>query len=698
MWDDIKPNFSDNFLVLGSNLSVRQISDSIDALKPHYLVLYRHDDPSLKYVFLTDAIVEAIKKLHPNMDETIKEFLRLRESHSSLVLESYNQTKYILDKIDEPILVLKEGNIHGIFDDLTKKTYVLKGLDRSFTLPTNHPLFDNVSKPNLAGNSSTTEFVSKGMARVTRGLKRVTRGNSGSPPPDDFSIKTSIDDDDEKFVRYPYGKFPKNIEKGKITQLEIRVSETPRSGSPDEQSTKVDLTKKPGEDVALLAIVDYYPSGAFELGERTKEIKIPNNGEPTPIYFDLKAVSIGDAHIYVNFLHYGSIVGRLDFDCTVSTTLTQASIISTESSKFKVSKNPPETDLTLYIYDKSEELLEYRIAFMSNKIGLPIYEYDLKFKSNPEQKFQTTFERLEQILNDRNANSDILERNIEEIGMSLYDEIFHDERARNAFWDNREKITSIRVFSKEPWIPWELIKPHGDVDGKPEEDVFFCERIFSRWMTQTPPNPKQELRTITLVVPSNTGLSGAQNERLFIEEFARDNGLPQPKNVSKFSDVLTSLQAGGFDILHFCTHGRYKKENSQFSELDITDTSLTPVTITGRAKTFGVSHPLVILNACQLGQQGFSLTGIGGWAKAVLGAGASAFIGAMWEVADDTAFKFTQYLYTKLAEGTSLDEAVRFARINSRTKGDPTWLAYTLYSASSETVKFNGQTPQAAAN
>ena len=45
-----------------------------------------------------------------------------------------------------------------------------------------------------------------------------------------------------------------------------------------------------------------------------------------------------------------------------------------------------------------------------------------------------------------------------------------------------------------------------------------------------------------------------------------------------------------------------------------------------------------------------ALTGIGGWARRFLSAGASAFVGAYWSVYDEPAFGFAKELYMSAAQ------------------------------------------------
>jgi len=106
---------------------------------------------------------------------------------------------------------------------------------------------------------------------------------------------------------------------------------------------------------------------------------------------------------------------------------------------------------------------------------------------------------------------------------------------------------------------------------------------------------------------------------------------------------------------------------------------LTPQDLSGVVKNLGKTHPLVFLNACQIGRTAMSLTDIGGWAAQFLRAGAAAFIGAYWSIFDKAAHDFALAFYGRLLTGMTVGKAVQEARRAIRPLGDPTWLAYTVY-------------------
>ena len=89
--------------------------------------------------------------------------------------------------------------------------------------------------------------------------------------------------------------------------------------------------------------------------------------------------------------------------------------------------------------------------------------------------------------------------------------------------------------------------------------------------------------------------------------------------------------------------------------------------------------PVIVLNACQVGRQGYQLTGNGGFAQAFLKAGAGAFVGTLWSVGDQPARNFTETFYDSLRNQKTVGEAAIDARAAAETAQDSTWLAYVVY-------------------
>ena len=183
-------------------------------------------------------------------------------------------------------------------------------------------------------------------------------------------------------------------------------------------------------------------------------------------------------------------------------------------------------------------------------------------------------------------------------------------------------------------------------------------------------------------------LDNVNTEKKIIEDFGKKYGFKVDYAVG-YKGLRDALKTGGFDVLHFCGHASYNENEPGMSQIEIEEgLPFKPENLAGlKDGPFGDSNPIVILNACQTGMQGFSFTGIGGWSKAFLSAKASAFIGTLWSVSDEIAATFTKNLYENLAKNMSLDQAVKETRKSIIDHGDPTNLAYTLYAQPNANTK-----------
>ena len=150
------------------------------------------------------------------------------------------------------------------------------------------------------------------------------------------------------------------------------------------------------------------------------------------------------------------------------------------------------------------------------------------------------------------------------------------------------------------------------------------------------------------------------------------------------------LRSGGFDLLHFAGHGAADAATIEDARILLAANrrdgqdmqeflSATNVSANASWTRTGEVGPVVVLNACEVGQSGTQLSTVGGFAKAFLDAGASAFVSCLWSVRDEPSRVFVEALYDELLKGATVARASARARAVARAAGDETWLAYVVY-------------------
>ena len=246
---------------------------------------------------------------------------------------------------------------------------------------------------------------------------------------------------------------------------------------------------------------------------------------------------------------------------------------------------------------------------------------------------------------------------------------------------------SVLVSSDEPSMPWELIRPRPGPNG---ETTLMFGRAFSmtRWNRKRDlPNPLAATG-FAAVAPAYNGrrLPGASAE---IGTLASRYGA---RDIGDTFDVLgAELRSPALHALHFSGHGTFDPNRPEEGQLVLRDRPLRLEDVRDVDFRRGERPPLVFLNACQVGGQGWSSAGVGGWAAMFGDAGASVFVGPYWsvnsQIASLAALQFYEALETK-----TLGEAMRAVRerfaTDARARFHPTWLAYTVHGHPNATVRF----------
>jgi CHAT domain-containing protein len=274
-------------------------------------------------------------------------------------------------------------------------------------------------------------------------------------------------------------------------------------------------------------------------------------------------------------------------------------------------------------------------------------------------------------------------------GSNLYDELFPPEFKRE-YPALREKHLggNLLITSNEPWIPWEIVRPleHDRRGQALYEDPPLCESYqLARWVAGAAAPAQLALNRAAVIQPE-ANLLAARRERDYFAALS-GAGIAVAAPLQTVAETLASFSAGQTQLYHFACHGNFDLTDPNDSKLKLADGFLTPGQITGDRKSGLLrSRPLVFVNACHAGERGFGLTRLGGWAERFVGAGASAFIGSLWEINDALAARFAAEFYDRFFglaghARQPLAAAFRAARLvlKELDPANPTWLAYVLY-------------------
>jgi len=483
---------------------------------------------------------------------------------------------------------------------------------------------------------------------------------------------------DRTDVHYSDVSFPGQTVVGQMEAL--RVAITRRAMNTRAAPLPLERSSDDTQPMKVDAYVVVSPLDFDLESSNVQTITVFPNTDSAPVLFKLLAKSEGRKTIAVEFFQNARYLGRAELETAVSQQVQYPHPVSAQATlEMSATQLPP--DLTI-LFDRvpvGNDRHYYRYRLLS-----PIRELNLwfdEFRSpetnvTPQGFLEETFTQLNRMLSSDTPGEFFFGR-LNSIGMSLYRRLFSDD-FKHLYWNSlRNKVQNIVIISFEPWIPWELVRPFNHETNE-ADDGFLCEKFnLTRWLAGAGFPDTISLEQLGLIVST----SSLDSAKLEAEEIKKLLGSKARDILSSSPSVYRLLRTNDLYGLHFACHGSFNKDNPDMSTLSLEDgTWLSPIDIDGDGLTFGKNRPLVFLNACETGQGGYALTGMGGWAEAFVGrARCSGLIGSIWKAKDESACKFAVAFYRNLLDGKTIAEAARLARLSIKQTGDPTWLSYTVY-------------------
>lgn len=379
--------------------------------------------------------------------------------------------------------------------------------------------------------------------------------------------------------------------------------------------------------------------------------------------------------------------------------------VNPAAEKFGVIESPRQSsflsapDLILQVQvtqDRGKAALTYSLYDVTGNAGFhfqtirgPVLE------GSPDAFAASLFEKIEKLHEGNDVDGGRLlleeaEKELADLGQWLYRTLFPPEM-RAAYRRFRGVVRTLQITSDEPWIPWEMIKPFDNEAMPSFEDDFLCARFqLTRWLAgEQSPAPAFQVNRLAVVgaekARNGKPLPNAMKEREVLTSLAgRHSGvdlasLPD----ATFDELKELLRKDGPGLLHFVGHGDVAAERSNEAKILLKDRPFRAYNLSAELQAaIRKVRPLVFFNACRVARQGWSLSGLGGWAEAwVRTCGCGAFLGPQWVVKDSLALEFARVFYESLEADKTFGEAVTAARMAVREKdpGRPTWLAYATY-------------------
>lgn len=296
----------------------------------------------------------------------------------------------------------------------------------------------------------------------------------------------------------------------------------------------------------------------------------------------------------------------------------------------------------------------------------------------PQTRFRNIIEVHEQIKQYTNRASGSLPDDdaMLAFGTDLFETLFQGD-VRRLYDEARSRQhgrkLDVVLTSMVPWIaekPWEFAFDSGRRSFLATEDIHFVRNVLTAIPADVIPPRRGPLRILVASAqPAGFGRLSVEQEVEVIRrgfEPLIEAGLAQVEVLARAtpSSIHERLSTGEFCVVHFVGHGIFDEatqegalvfENGRGGEFRLGERSVREI-FCQRGVT------LVFLNACQTGSGGRADFNKG-VAQSLVAHGLPALVANQYSVLDSSATHFAQHFYWSLAQGMSLGQAAREARI-----------------------------------
>jgi hypothetical protein len=279
-------------------------------------------------------------------------------------------------------------------------------------------------------------------------------------------------------------------------------------------------------------------------------------------------------------------------------------------------------------------------------------------------------------------------------GGQLFDTLFQGDvrRLYDEARTRQKNRLDLVLTSMIPWIaekPWEFAYDYGRQSFLATEEIHFVRNVLTNVPADQIVHGDGPLRILLVSAqPVGFGRLSIDQEITVIQRGFQplvEAGLVQLDTLARATPSMIHghLSTGNYQVVHFIGHGIYDEESGEGRLMFVNETggeyALGERSVREIFRGRGLS--LVFLNSCESGRGGRADFNKG-VAQSLVAHGLPALVANQYSVLDSSATSFAQHFYWSLAQGMSLGQAAREARIavNYLLHGEPIdWAVPVLY-------------------
>ncbi|MEP6780528.1 MAG: CHAT domain-containing protein [Gemmatimonadaceae bacterium] len=247
-------------------------------------------------------------------------------------------------------------------------------------------------------------------------------------------------------------------------------------------------------------------------------------------------------------------------------------------------------------------------------------------------------------------------------------------------------IPTVLLLTQETRVPWELALMPDDQLRNPDAPFLNTHFIVTRWLLDdyVRPLPQYEAtaKDLAAIIGDYSKTNSVANlpfAKKEAESLEKHHATSFPATREEITEILMgqAKNSAGNDlapgVIHFSGHGEANRSDTVASFLVLNDGTNMSMATFLNAFALKKYHPMIFLNACQLGAATTMLGQSGGFAAFCVRGQCSAVIAPLWSVNDQVAYDISTKFYDDVlgdanTQGIPVAEAMFNARQTPYTK------------------------------
>jgi hypothetical protein len=220
------------------------------------------------------------------------------------------------------------------------------------------------------------------------------------------------------------------------------------------------------------------------IGQARADVSAPLPGEPScTLFFEVQSGSPGACELWVAFCRgpLSLVTLKLKPQAAIGKPQEEGARLKAASEATPPSGPPARINIMRVYLGENGGKIRYRYTLWLDALGVDQEYESPEFAGDIETILQPYMNLFDQVETADKTDFEQLQIELRSIGARLFQTLFPSD-LQSVFWENRDRITHLKLYCEEPYIPWEILHVCEPGKSLPSETRFLGQMGLVRWL------------------------------------------------------------------------------------------------------------------------------------------------------------------------------------------------------------------------